>query len=69
MIVEITFKGRKPVFKYKKIKGREPYPPVKLMQLKQFVRAYYRYIVHKWETSFIFGSKVKFEKVKDLTRL
>ncbi|MCX6265882.1 MAG: DUF4160 domain-containing protein [Bacteroidetes bacterium] len=69
MVIEVIFKNGKPTFKYKTVKGREPFPPAKLTHLKKFVKAYYRYMVRKWELFYIYGYQVKSEKVKDLKGL
>lgn len=69
MKVEIVFKNGKPTFKFIPVKGREPFPPAKLTQLKKFTKAYYRYMVKKWESFYIYGLKVKCEKINDLKGL
>ena len=66
MIIEIKFKDGKPFFSFKSVKGRKSFPPAKLKQLKKFVHTYYREMVRKYELFYIYGSKVKSEKITNI---
>jgi len=66
MSVEISYKSGKPVIKYKKVKGRKPFPPAKLADLKKFVKAKYMYMTRKWQIQNIYKMPVKCEKITKL---